>query len=42
MKKTGSEAELLASKMKKLENAKIPTEEYKEVQKHIAETMKQN
>lgn len=38
MKKTGSEAELLASKMKKLENAKIPTEEYKEVQKHIADT----
>ena len=38
MKKTADEAELLASKMKKLENAKIPTEDYKAVQKQIEST----
>ena len=38
MKKTSNEAELLASRMKKLENAKIPTEDYKAVQKQIEST----
>lgn len=38
LKKNAGEAELLASKMKKLENAKIPTEEYKAVQKQIEST----